>query len=175
MFADEIRKRRVAGLRSSHWRWHLDEVFVKINGVTHYLWRAVDHDGEVLKALVTKRRDRKAALQFLRKTIKRHGHPYVFVTDKLRSFGAALKDLGLPDDRETGRWLNNRTENSHLQFRRWERARLCFSRTRSLQKFVAVHSSIHNHFNGERALTSRDNFKASRAAVLAEWCDLCAS
>ena len=99
----------------------------------------------------------------------------LFVTDKLRSDGAALKDLGLPDDRETGRWLNNRAENSHLQFRRRERIMHCFRRTRSLQEFVAVHSSIHNHFNGERALTSRDNFKASRAAVLAEWCDLCAS
>ena len=76
MFADEIRKRRVAGLRSSHWRWHLDEVFVESNGVTLYLWRAVDHDGEVLKALVTRRRDRKAELQFLRQTVKRHGHPH---------------------------------------------------------------------------------------------------
>ncbi len=107
--------------------------------------------------------------------MKRHGHPHMLVTDKLRSYGAALKDLGLPDDRDTGRWHNNRAENSHLQFRRRERAMLCFRWTRSLQKFVAVHSSIHNHFNGERALTSRDNFKASRAAALAEWRDLCAS
>ncbi len=77
-----------------HWRWHLDEVFVKINGVTHYLWRAVDHEGEVLETLVTKRRDRKAALKFLSKTMKRHGRPHVFVTDKLRPYGAALKNLG---------------------------------------------------------------------------------
>lgn len=76
---------------------------MKINGVTHYLWRAVDHEGPVLEALVTKRRTRKAALKFLRKTMKRHGHPHVFVTDKLRSYGAALKDLGQPDDHETGR------------------------------------------------------------------------
>jgi putative transposase len=156
-----------------HWRWHLDEVFVKINGVTHYLWRAVDHEGEVLEALVTKRRDRKAALKFLRKTMKRHDRPHVLVTDKLRSYGAALKDLGLRDDRETGRWLNNRAENSHLQFRRRERAMLCFRRMRSLQEFVAVHSSIHNHFNGERALTSRDTFKDSHTAVLTEWRQLC--
>ncbi len=150
-----------------HWRWHLNAVFIKINGVTHYLWWAVDHEGAVLEALVTKRRDRKVALKSLRKTMKRHGRPHVFGTDKLRSDGAALKDFGLPEDRETGRWPNNRAENSHLQFRRWERAMLCFRRTRSLKEFVAVHSSIHNHFNGERALTSRDNFKASRAAVLA--------
>ena len=107
--------------------------------------------------------------------MKRHGHPRVFVTVTLRSYGAALKEMLLPDDRETGRWLNNRAENSHLRFRRRERAMLCFRRTRSLQKFVVVHSSIHNHFNGERAFTSRDNFKASRAAALAEWRDPCAS
>jgi putative transposase len=148
---------------------------VKINGVTHYLWRAVDHEGEVLDALVTKRRDRKAALKFLKKTMKRHGRPHVFVTDKLRSYGAALKDLGRADDRETGRWLNKRVENSHQPFRRRERAMLRFRRMRSLQKFVAVHSSIHNLFNAERALTSRNNFKANRTAALAEWRQLCAA
>ena len=176
MFAAEIRCKRVERMRSlSHWRWHLDEVFVKITGVTHFLWRAVDQEGEVLEALLTKRRDRKAVLKFLRKTMKRHGRPHVLVTDKLRSYGAALKDLGLSDDRETGRWLNNRAENSHQPFRRRERAMLRFRRMRSLQKFVAVHSSIHNLFNAERTLSSRDDFKASRTAALAEWCDLCAS
>ena len=169
MFAAEIRRKRVERMRClPHWRWHLDEVFVKINGVTHYLWRAVDHEGEFLEALVTKRRDRKAALKFLKKTMKRHGRPHVFVTDKLRSYGAALTDLGLNDDRETGRWLNNRAENSHQPFRRRERAMLRFRRMRTLQKFVAVHSSVHNHFNQERALYSRDNFKANRNAALAE-------
>ena len=104
MFAAAIRRKRVDRMRSlPHWRWHLDEVFVKINGGTHYLWRAVDHEGEILESYVTKRRDRKAALKFLWKTMKRHGHPHVFVTDKLRSYGAALKDLGQPDDHETGR------------------------------------------------------------------------
>ena len=93
MFAAEIRKRRVEGMRSSRCRWHLDEVFVKINGVTHCRWRAVDHEGEVPEAYVSQKRDRKAALKFLRKTMKRHGNPHVFVTDKLRSHGAALKWL----------------------------------------------------------------------------------
>jgi putative transposase len=176
MFAAEIRRKRVERMRSlPHWRWHLDEVFVKINGVTHYLWRAVDHEGEVLEALVTKLRDRKAALKFLSRTMKRHGRPHVFVTDKLRSYGAALKDLGLPDDRETGRWANNRAENSHQSFRRRERAMQHFRRMRTLQKFIAVDSSIHNHFNQERALHSRANFKANRTAALAEWRDLCAA
>lgn len=176
MFAAEIRRRRVDRMRSlPHWRWHLNEVFVKINGETHYLWRAVDHEGEILESYVAKRRDRKAALKFLRKSIKRHGQPKAIVTDKLRSYGAGLKDLGFADDRETGRWLNNRAENSHLPFRRRERAMLRFRRMRSLQKFAAVHSSIHNHFNQERGLSSRDNFKASRSAALAEWRDLCAA
>ncbi len=176
MFASGIRRKRGERMRSlHHWRWHPDEVFVTINGVTHYLWRAVEHEGEVLEALVTKRRDRKAALKFLRKALKRHGRPHIFVTGKLRSCGAALKDPGLHDNRETGRWLNNRAENSHQPFRRRERAMLRFRRMRTLQKFAAVHSSIHNHFNQERALHSRDNFKANRAAALTEWRGLCAA
>lgn len=119
MFAAGIRARRVDRMRSlPYWRWHLGEVFVKINGVMHYLCRAVDHEGEILESYVTIRRDRKAALKFQRKTMKRHGRPHVFVTNKLRSYGAALKNLGLPDYRATGRWLNNRAENSHQPFRR---------------------------------------------------------
>jgi len=95
IFAAEIRKRRIEGMRSSRWRWHLDEMFVKINGEMHYLWRAVDHEGEVLESFVTKTRDRKAALKFLRKAMRRHGPPEVIVTDRLRSYGAALK-VSLP-------------------------------------------------------------------------------
>ena len=92
MFAAEIRRTRVSRMRFySNWQWHLDEVFVKINGETHYLWRAVDHEGELLESYVTKRRDRKAALKFLTKAMKRYGRPEVLVTDKLRSYGAAMK------------------------------------------------------------------------------------
>ena len=84
-------------MKSSQWRWHLDEMFVKINGERHYLWRAVDHDGEVLEIYVTKTRDKKAALKFLKKAMRKHGCPDVFVTDLLRSYGAALKDwFGTP-------------------------------------------------------------------------------
>ena len=176
MFAAEIRRRRVDRMRAcKHWRWHLDEVYVKINGVTHYLWRAVDHEGEVLESVVTKTRDRKAALKFLKKLMKRHGRPKVIVTDRLRSYGAALKDMGRGDDREMGRWLNNRAENSHLPFRRRERAMLRFRRMRTLQKFASVHASIHNHFPTERHLQNRNTYKLTRAAALAEWRDLCAA
>jgi putative transposase len=173
MFAAEIRRNRASRMRSySNWQWHLDEVFVKINGETHYLWRAVDHEGEVLESYVTKRRNRKTALNFLRKSMKRYGNPAVIVTDRLRSYGAAMKVLGNAQKQETGRWLNNRAENSHLPFRRRERAMLRFRQMRSLQKFAAVHSSVHNHFNQERHFYSRDNFKLNRAAALAEWREL---
>ncbi len=170
IFATEIRRNRINQMRAySNWQWHLDEVFVKIYGEQHYLWRAVDHEGEVLESYVTKRRDRNAALKFLRKTMKRFGRPHVIVTDLLRSYGAAMKVLGNAEQQETGRWLNNRSENSNLPFRRRERAMLRFRRTQTLQKFVAVHSSVHNHFNQERHLYSRCNFKLNRTAALAEW------
>ena len=114
VFAAEIRKRRIEGRKFSAWRWHLDEMFVKINGERHYLWRAFDHKGEILESFVTKTRDKKAALKFLEKAMKKHGRCERYVTDKLRSYGAAMKDLGVGDRQETGRWLNNRAENSHL-------------------------------------------------------------
>ena len=170
LFAAEIRKKRVSRMyANSNWQSHLDEVFVRINGEAHYLWRAVDHEGAVLECFDTKRRDRKAALKFLRKTRKRHGVPHIFVTNKLRSYGAAMKEIGNADRQETGRWLNNRAENSHQPFRRRERAMLRFRRMRTLQKFAAVHGSAQNHFNAERHLKSRSNFKLNRVAALTEW------
>ena len=123
----------------------------------------------LLESLVTKTRGRKAALKFLKKSMKRHGRPETIVTDRLRSYGAALKDLGRGDDREMGRWLNNRAENSHLPFRRRERAMLRFRRMRTLQKFASVHASVHNHFPTERHLQDRNAYKLTRAAALAEW------
>ncbi len=175
-FAAEIRRRRADAMRAHQHRcWHFDEVFVKINGIKHYLWRAVDHEGEVLESFVTTRRDKKAALKFLRKSLKRHGATETIVTDRLASYSTALKVLGIVDKRETGRWLNNRAENSHQPFRRRERAMLRFRRMRTLQKFAALHGSIHNHFNGERSLISRQNFKDRRSAALAEWRQLFAA
>lgn len=131
--------------------------------------QAVDHEDEVLERYVTKTRDRKAALKFLRKPMRRHGRPETIVTDRLRSYGAALKDLVRGDDREMGRWLNNRAENSHQPFRRRERAMLSFRNMRCLQKFASIHASVHNHFNYERYLTSRPHFKQARTAALAQW------
>jgi putative transposase len=170
IFAAEIRRKRAQQLRAwPQWQWHLDEMFVKIRGEAHYLWRAVDHEGEVLEAFVTKTRNRKAAMKFLRKAMKRYGQPDVFVTDRLRSYRAALTDVGMAKRQQTGRWINNRAENSHQPLRRREQAMQRFRQTRSLQKFAAVHSSVHNHFNQERHLYSRENFKTNRAAALAEW------
>ena len=170
MFAGEIRKKRSASMRTHiQWRWHLDEVFVRINGETHYLWRAVDHEGEALESFVTKKRDRKAALKFLRKAMKRYGRPLTIVTDRLRSYRAAMREIGNEARQVTGRWLNNRVENSHQPFRRRERAMAKFRSAKSLQKFASIHASIHNHFDQERHLYNRENFKLNRSAALAEW------
>jgi len=176
MFAPEIRKKRSQAMRQhTQWRWHLDEVYVKINGKQHYLWRAVDHEGEVLESFVTKRRDRKAARRFLKKAMKRYGAPKVIVTDRLASYRAAMKVLGNEDKQETERWANNRAENSHQPFRRRERAMLRFRQMRSLQKFVSVHASFHNHFNHQRNIERRNRFKDLRNVALVEWRQLLAA
>jgi putative transposase len=176
LFAKEIRKKRLRPVpHHSNWKWHLDEVFVKINGETHYLWRAVDQEGEVLEAFVSKRRDRNAALVFLKKIMKRYGQPQVIVTDRLRSYRAAMKVIGNDKIQEVGRWKNNRCENSHLPFRRREYAMLKFRRMRSLQIFVSIHGSVFNHFNKERHLNSRETYKVQREAALIEWQQLCAA
>ena len=156
-------------MQSSNWKWHLDEVFVKIIGERHDLWRAVDHEGEVLESYVTKKRDKKAALKFMKKAMRRHGSPNEIVTDKLRSYSAAAKELGCLEKQVTGRWANNRVENSHLPFRRRERAMLRFKRIHSLQKFASVHASFYNHFNSHRSLSKRSTFKLNRDAALTEW------
>ena len=174
MFAAEIRKRRLQNRSFSRWRWHLAEVFVKINGETHYFWRAVDHEGEVLEVFATKRRDRAAALKFLKRTMKRYGRPKEIVTDRLRSYRAAMMVIGNAASQACGRWRNNRAENSHQPFRRRERAMAKFRDVKSLQKFAAAHASIHNHFNLERHLIGRKIFKLNRATTLAEWRQLAA-
>jgi putative transposase len=170
MFAADIRRRRVNHMRGfRQWRWHLDEVFVKINGERHYLWRAVDPEGEILESYVTKKRNKAAALAFIKKALKRHGRVEKIVVDGLRSYPAAMRELGNLDRREMGRWKNNRAENSHLPFRRRERAMLRFRRMKMLQKFVSVHASFHNHFNAERHLVDRQTYRTRRSAALAEW------
>ena len=169
LFAAEIRKRRVRHRCFSRWRWHLDEVFVRINGEAHYLWRAVDHEGEVLEVFATKRRDRRAALKFLKRAMKRYGRPRSIVTDRLGSYRSAMKVFGNAADQKCGRWRNNRAEISHQPFRRREGAMAKFRDVKTLQKFAATHASIHNHFNHDRHLNRRDIFKQNRSAALAEW------
>lgn len=136
---------------AQQWRWHLDEIFVKINDEVHYLWRAVDHEGEVFEAFVTKRRNRSAALKFLKKTIKRFGNPKVIVTDKFRSHRTAMKEIGNTDQQETGRSLNNRAENSHHPFRRRECIMIRFRSEKSLQwrRFSALLKQCYSRYGGK--------------------------
>ena len=152
-----------------HWRWHLDEMYVKVNGEMVYLWHAVDQEGEILESYVTKTRDKMAALTFMKKALKRHGSPESITTDGLHTYGAAMDELGNRAKQEIGRWANNRVENSHLPFRRRERAMLRFRQIRSLQKFASVHANVHNHFALERHLVDRQTYKERRSAAFAEW------
>lgn len=141
---------------------------MKIRGEGHYLWRAIDHEGEVLESGLTKTHDKISALNFMRKAMKRYGNPQVVVTDKLRSYGAAMSEIGNAHHRETGLDLNNRAENSHLSFRRRERAMSRFRRMRGLQKFASIHSLVFNHFNCERHIHSRIRFRQKRGVALLE-------
>ncbi len=170
MFAADIRRQRVSRMRSScHWRWHLDEMYFKLNGEMVYLWRAVDHEGEILESFVTKKRDKDAAFVFMKEALKRHGSPEKITTDGLRSYRAAMNELDNADKQEVRRWANNRVENSHLPFRRRERAMLRFRQMESLQKFASLHANVHNHFNEERSLVDRQTYKHRRSAALVDW------
>lgn len=170
LFAGDIRRQRVSRMRCSrHWRWHLDEMYVKLNGEMVYLLRAVDHEGEVLESYVTKTRDKGAGLTFMKKALKRHGSPEAIATDGSRSYGAAMDKLRCRDRQEIGRWANNRGENSRLPFRRRERAMLRFRQMKTLQKFASVHANVHNHFSLKRHLVDRQTYRERRAAALAEW------
>jgi len=166
MFAAEIRKRRVAHMRCyPQWRWHLDEAFVKVNGKLCYLWRAVDHEGEVLEAVVTARRDKAAALKLLKRIMKKYGAARSIVTDGLRAYSAAMNEIGVAAERhEVGARLN-----SHQPFRRRERAMQRFRSLKTLQKFSSVYAQVHNQFNQERHLLTRQVYKQRRSAALAEW------
>ena len=142
---------------------------MKVNGKLCYLWRAVDQEGEILEAVVTARRDKAAALKFLKCIMKTYGRPQKIVTDGLRAYSAAMKEIGNADRQEVGGRLNNRAENSHQPFRRRERAMQRFQNVRTLQKFSSVHAQVHNHFNQERHLVTRQVYKQRRSAALAEW------
>jgi putative transposase len=139
------------------------------------MWRRVNPEGQVLDAFVTKRLDRKAALKLLRKLLKRYDRPVWIVTDLLRSYDAALNEIVTADRQLTGRWTNNQAKNSHLPFRRGERAVRRIRRMRHLQQFAAVHASLSGQFNRDRSLSSRSVFKLNRAAAMAKWRGLCAA
>src|SRR4029077_11402418 len=149
--------------------WHLDEVIVKVSGKLFYLWRAVDHGGEVLEAMATAKRDKPAALKLLKRILREYGGPRKIVTDGLCSYSAAMKEIGAADRHEVGGRLNNRAENSHQPFRRRERTMQRFRSMKTLQKFSSVHAQVQNHFNQERHLITRQVYKQRRSIALAEW------
>lgn len=150
--------------------WHLDEMFVSIGGRTMYLWRAVDAEGEVLDVLVQPRRDKRAALKLMRSLLRKQGFaPTSIVTDKLRSYGAALREIGMADRHATGGRLNNRAENSHQPTRRRERSWIGFKRPGSTQRFLSAHAAVYNTFNVQRRLISRRTLRTLRGEAFAQW------
>jgi putative transposase len=166
MVAAELRKRRP----KPHTIWHLDEVYLRIDGRMAFLWRAVDAEGEVLDVLVQSKRNKRAALKLMRKLLKKYGFvPDKLVTDDLKSYTAAVKDLGIAKRHERGRWRNNRAENSHQSTRRRERKMQRFKSAGSAQRFLSVHAAVHNTFNVQRHLTSARTHRAFRASALQTW------
>src|SRR5438067_309266 len=153
-------------------QWHLDEMVVRIAGKRMYLWRAVDHEGEVLDMLVQPRRDTQAALRLMRKLLKKQGFaPKLLVTDKLGSYGSAFRQLRLACPHDRGLRKNNRAENSHQVVRRRERKMQRFKSARSAQRFLNIHSAVHNTFNHQRHLVSRSTLRIFRAEAAAQWQD----
>ena len=152
-------------------RWHLDEMYVRIGGQKMWLWRAVDDEGEVLDVLVQKRRNKHAALKLLRKLLKTQGiHPETITTDKLASYGAAVRELGLKGvHRPGGMRENNRAENSHLAIRRRERKQQKFKSQGSAQRFLATHAPIYNTFNLQPHLIRRPTLRLFRAEAYRTW------
>ena len=165
-YAHSIRRRRPCPDED----WHLDAVFVKIGDQQLYLWRAVDSEGEVLDVLVQKRRNKGAALKLMRKLLKNQGiRPKKIVTDRLGSYGAALRDLKLSHAHRMGGRSNNRAENSHLPIRRRERKMQRFKSQKSAQRFLSTHGPIYNLFNIQRHLISRSTLRAFRTQAMEEW------
>src|SRR3989440_1376558 len=151
-------------------RWHLDEMVVRIAGKHMYLWRAVDHEGEVLEILVQRRRDKRAAVKLMRKLLRKQRFaPKKVTTDKLRSYGAAFRHLGRSCHHEHGLRQNNRAENSHQVVRRRERKLQRFKSAASAQRFLRVHAAVHNTFYLQRHLVSRSTLRIFRLEAAAQW------
>ena len=166
MIAADLRKRRP----KPHTTWHLDEVYLKIAGRMVYLWRAVDAEGEVLDVLVQSRRNKRAALNLMRKLLKKYGFvPDKLVTDDLRSYAAAASDLEITRRHERGRWRNNRAENSHQPTRQREYKMQGFKCPGSAQRFLSTHAATYNTFNVQRHLTSARTHRAFRASAMQTW------
>src|SRR6202034_3823791 len=166
MIAADLRKRR----QKPHTTWHLDEVYLKIDGQMVYLWRAVDAEGEVLDVLVQSKRNKHAALKLMRKLLKKYAFvPERLVTDDLRSYGAATLDLGIDHLHDRGRWKNNRGENSRQPTRRRKRKMQRFKSAGSAQKFLSTHAAAYNIFNVQRHLTSSQSHRALCSAAMTTW------
>jgi putative transposase len=172
LYADGLRRRRA---RTGD-KWHLDEVFLKINGITHYLWRAVDQNGVVLDILVQPKRDRFAALWFFRKLLRATGRqPRVIITDKLRSYAAAKRVVMPGVAHRQHRYLNNRAENSHQPTRERERRMRRFKSARHAQRFVEVHGIVASHFRPRRHLLSAADYRELRSKRFRVWNEVTAA
>ena len=169
-FGTAYAKRIRSGSESPSPVWHLDEVYTKINGKMVYLWRAVDDEGTVLDIVVQKRRNTKAAMRLLRKLLRNQGiKPNRIVTDRLGSYGAALKLLGLKHLQDVGGRKNNRAECSHVPIRRRERKAQRFRSVKNTQKILSAHGQIYNLFNHRRHLISRNTLRKFRHQANLEW------
>jgi putative transposase len=166
-FARALRKRRPAP--SS--RWHLDEMVCNVGGKRMYLWRAVDDEGEVLDLVMQRHRDTEAALNLLKRLLRNQPvAPTAIVTDRLRSYGSALAELGLSHIHHDGkRRENNRAENSHLPIRKRERQQLGFKSQASAQRFLTSHAAVYNTFYTARHLTTRPTLRVFRDAAFEAW------
>jgi putative transposase len=166
MIAADLRKRR----QKPHTTWHLDEVYLKIDGRMVYLWRAVDAEGEVLDVLVQSKRNKHAALKLMRKLLKKYAFvPERLITDDLRSYSTAVHVLGIEHCHQRGRWRNNRAENSHQPTRQRERKMQRFKSMGSAQKSLSTHAAVYNTFNVQRDLTSAQTHRRLRAAAMDTW------
>ena len=170
-FADQLRRRSRGNFAD---KWHLDEMVVSIKGKKYWLWRAVDADGYVLDALLQSRRNRKAALRLMRKLLKSQGiTPRVMVTDKLRSYEAAKREIMPGVEHRSHKGLNNRAENSHLPVRRRERRMMRFKSARQCQRFVSTHGQIANLFHLHRKHLTAADHRQLRAHAVTTWREIC--
>ena len=175
-FGREFSNRIRRGAPTRGDKWHLDEVVITIRGTKHWLWRAVDQDGFVLDVLVQSRKDRTAAQRLMRKLLKKSAKPpRVMIADKLKSYAAARKDMGLRIEHRQHKGLNNRAENSHLPTRRRERIMKRFKSPRQVQMFLSVHNQVANLFHSPRNKLSSNDHRAARAQAFSTWVEIAAA